>query len=184
MRLVLEEADRVDGDVARLERREQVGVGHRAARVAAVGVDDEDLLARLVHRAAEVDADGVEERGPAIGLAPAQPRHQAAEVALAVGGDADFGVEVDDRHVLGARQAIEELDRGAARQLDVGGHAAAGVEDQADVQRRPLASIRPGVAAHEVADLLAAAGFGDLEVFELEIADRAARSCRGPRRRG
>ena len=59
--------------------------------------------------AVEIDAERVVERGPAIGLAAADALDQAGEVALAVAGDADLGVEVDERDVLGLGQRFRNL---------------------------------------------------------------------------
>ena len=67
-------------------------------------------------------------------------------------------------------QAVEELDGRAARHPDVLAHAAAGVEEQADVERRLGALL--GVAAGEVADFLLLAALVDLEIGEFETVDR------------
>jgi hypothetical protein len=67
-------------------------------------------------------------------------------------------------------QAVEELDGRAARHPDVLTHAAAGIEEQADMERRLGALL--GVAAGEVADFLLLAALVELEIGDLESVDR------------
>ena len=82
-----------------------VAEANRAARVAAVGVEHQDLPARLLGGAVEVDAERVVQRREAVRLPRADPLDQARKVVLPVLGDADFGVEVDQRDVLGVASA-------------------------------------------------------------------------------
>ena len=133
---MLEVADRVDGDVGRLHEVEHVVERQRAGRVAAVGVEHQDLLPVLALRAVEIDADRVVERRPAVGLALADALDEARIVGGGEARDAHLRVEVHERDVGGVIERVDELDRGRARVPEVVGHAAAGVEQQAEVQRR------------------------------------------------
>ena len=168
--LVLHVADGVDRDVGRLAEGEHVAEGERASRVAAVGVEDQHLLPVLALGAVEIHADGVVQRGPAVGLPAADALDETRVVVGAEAGDAHLGVEVDERDVGGVVEGVDELDRGGARVLDVARHAAAGVEQQADVQRRRVL----GLARGEILQRLRLAVLEDLEVFRLEARDRLA----------
>ena len=98
-----------------LQQVEHVAERHGAARVAAVGVDDQDLLAVLLGGAVQVDAERVVERGEPSGLRLADALDQPRVVVRAVARDADLGVEVDQRDVDGALDRVEELDGRRAR---------------------------------------------------------------------
>ena len=88
---------------------------------------------------------------------------------------ADLGVEVHQRDVHRLGQRVEELDGRRARQLDVLPHAAAGVEQQAQVQRRRGLGIVPG---GEVGHRLRHAVFAHLEIVACEArADATRRGC-------
>ena len=88
------------------------------------------------------------------GLARADALDHPRKVLLRVARDADLGVEVHQRHVGGVGEGVEKAHGGRARQRDVFAHAAARVEEQADVG---LDGAVLGVAAGEVGDGLRAA---------------------------
>ena len=167
-RLVLEVAEGIQGDVRGLEQVGDVAGVDGAARVAAVGVGDEHFLAVLRRRAAQVDGERVVERRHAAGLAHADAFDQVGIVVGAEDGAAHFGVEVDQRHVDRVLVLVEELDRRGPDVLHVLIHAAAGVEQEPEVQRRRDGDVRRG----EELDLLRLAPLENLEVGLRQAGDR------------
>ena len=103
---MLEVADGVDRDVGGPQQIEHVAERERAAGVAAVGVEDEDLLAVLLGGAVEIDAERVvQRRHSRRPCARGCARSGAGSRLPRIARDADLGVEVDERDVLGADPA-------------------------------------------------------------------------------
>ena len=121
--------------------------------------------------AVEVDAHRVVERRPAVGLAGPDALDEARQIGQPVPRDADFGVEVHQRDVVGLGQFLEEANGRRAGQRDVVLHAAAGVEQQAQAQ---VQRVGVGVAAQEMGDVLLRAVFKQREIVRLEVADEVA----------
>jgi hypothetical protein len=139
-----------------------------APRVATIRIDDEDRPPLVFGGAVEIDAERVVERRPPVGAPAADPFHQARELPLLVARHPHLGVEVDERDVPRVAERVEEADGSGARQLDVLAHAAAGVEQQADVQLRG----RGGFGApREVRDRLALAVLENLQVVGGQVGD-------------
>ena len=143
----------------------------RAARVAAVGVDQHDLPAVLAAGPVQVQPDRVVERRETARLLLPDPLDEPRELVLAVARRAHFGVEVDDGDVDGVGQRVEELDRRGLGEGQVLAHAPADVEHQAEVHRRRGVV---AVAGREVADRLLPAVLVDLEVVERQVGDEVS----------
>ena len=155
-----------------LQQVEHVAGGERAARVAAVGVDEQDLLAVLLGGAVEVDAHRVVERRPAVRLAHADALDQPRVVVGAVARDADLGVEIDQRDVDRVLVGVEELDRGrCATSLMSAAMLPLVSSSEPEVQRRRVVS---GSPRGEELDRLRLAVLDDLEVLRLQAGDRRA----------
>ncbi len=178
-RLMLQEPDGVHRHVGRLQEIEHVAEGDAAPVVASVGVEHQDLPPVLVGGAVEVDAGRVPQGGaPPFRLPAPNPLDEAAELRLAVARDAHLGVELDQRVVPRVLEGVEEPDGRRAGQMDVGVHAAADVEQRAQVEfrrrRRSMALTRSRVARHEEPERLPLPVFVDLEVLLLEVRQEAA----------
>jgi hypothetical protein len=128
-------------------------------------------------RAIEVDAERVVERRPAVGPASTNALDEARHVHRSVLRDAHFGVEVDERDVLGLGEVLQEPDGGRAGQTHVLEHAAARVEQQPEPEVQPvrfgLGRVE-GIAAEKDRDVLLLAVLEDLEVLRAEIGDEVA----------
>ena len=110
-----------------------------------------------------------------LGCRAADALDHAGKVALAVFRHTNLGVEIDQRHVFGIAQRIEEPDGRRSRQLDVFTHAAARIEQQSHVQRRRRCRL---VAARKVRNRLLPAVLDDFEVVLREVADVVAAPVR------
>ena len=167
---MLQVPDGVDRDVGCLHEIQRVLIRQRAARVAAVRVEHEHLLAVLRFRAVEVHPQRVVERRHPVDLAHADPLDEARVVVGVEARDAHLRREIDERHVRRPIGGVHELDGGLPRGVDVFGHAAARVEQKPEVQR--WREVR--LPFDEVFDGLLVAVLDDLEVIGLQAADRIA----------
>src|SRR5262245_28512907 len=174
LQLMLEHADRVDGDVRRLQQIGQLMKRNRAARVTAVRVEEHHLAAVLAGGTVQVDADSIVERRPAADLLLADSLDDAREFVLAVARDADLGVEIDHGDIHRVEQPIQELDGGGLGEGDVLAHALADVEEHAQVQCRSRMISVDRIAGGEVPNRLLLAVLEDLEVLLREVGDEVA----------
>jgi hypothetical protein len=110
LRLFLERSDRVDRHIGRFEQCHQRVEAQAALRIAAVGIQHHDFPAVLLTGAAEIEADGIVQRGaPARGQL-ADALDQTGEVALRIASASHLAREVDERHVDSVGQRRQEFD--------------------------------------------------------------------------
>jgi len=117
----------------------------------------------LCERPIEIDAERIVQRRHPAGLLAAQTFHEPWKFGLTKPAHTHLGVETDQGHVHREVQIPEELDGGGLREPGVAIHAAARVEQHAEMERHGLEIVVE--SAGEIRDTLLAPLFLNHEVF-------------------
>ena len=164
------EPDRIDRDVGGPDEIEQLLEPYAAPRVAAIGVQQQNLAPILCECAIEIDAQRVVERRHPAGLLAAQAFNEPRKVGLAKSAHTHSGVKAHQGHVHSKIQFLEKLDGSSLREPGVALHAAARVEQHAEMERHGLEITVE--SAREICNILLTPLFLNHKVFGGQTGDR------------